>query len=54
MSISADAVNSTVAKPAPKVRAASILSSSAFGIGLPVLTCSACFSSTAGTVSQCS
>ena len=49
MSISAEAVNSTVAKPAPNVRAASILSSSALGIGLPVLTCSACFSSTAGT-----
>ena len=36
MSTSADEVNSTVAKPAPKVRAASILSSNSFGIGLPV------------------
>ncbi|MNU01135.1 hypothetical protein D3C72_2444480 [compost metagenome] len=36
MSTSADAVNSTVAKPALKVRAARTLSSSSFGIGLPV------------------
>ena len=37
MSTSAEEVNSTVRKPASKVEAASILSSSALGIASPVL-----------------
>ncbi|MNL77490.1 hypothetical protein D3C87_2036920 [compost metagenome] len=41
MSTSAEAVNSTVAKPALKLRAASTLSSNACGMASPVSKCTA-------------